>query len=88
MSHWPHVVLTVTRPYNKTRGHKQKLKIPAISHKAARSNFLAVEVVPVWNALPENVVLSDSYSIFCKRIQTIDLSMFLKRSWDESRSLD
>ena len=66
----------------------QKLKIPAISHKAARSNFFAVRVVPVWNALPENVVLSDSYSIFCKRIQTIDLSMFFKRSWDESRLFD
>ena len=42
----------------------------------------------VWNAPPENVVLSDSYSIVYKRMQTIDLSMFLKRSWDESRSFE
>ena len=77
-----------TCPHNKTRGHRPKLKIPAISHKAARSNFFAVRVVLVWNALPENVVLSDSYSIFSKKIQTVDLSMFLKRSWDESRLFD
>ena len=61
---------------NKTRGHRQKLKIPAISHKAARSNFFAVRVVPVWNALPENVVLSDSYSIFRKKYKLLTFLCF------------
>ena len=45
-------------------------------------------VVPVWNALPEHVVLSDSYAKFCSKLQTIDLSLFLKRTWDDSQILD
>jgi hypothetical protein len=72
--------------YTKTRGHRQKLKIPPITHCAARSNFFSQRVVPVWNALPENVILSDSYSKFCKSIQEIDFSIFLKRPWDNGVS--
>ena len=75
-------------PYNKTRGHRQKLKIPALSSTSARSNFFAVRIVPVWNSLPEKVVLSKSYSEFCKAVQSVDLSAFLKRPWDSSQPLD
>jgi len=78
----------VACPHTKTRGHRQKLKIPALTHTAARSNFFAVRIVPVWNALPENVILSKSYSVFCKGVQTVDLSTFLKRPWDNSQLLD
>lgn len=36
----------------------------------------------------QNVILSDSYSKFDSKIQTIDLSMLVKRSWDNSLLLD
>ena len=41
----------------KTRGNKQKLKIPKLSHVASRINFFSVRVVPVWNALSDDIIL-------------------------------
>ncbi len=66
----------------KTRGNKQKLKIPKLSHVASRTNFFSVRVVPVWNALSDDIILCGSYKQFCKQIVTFDLSPFLKRDWD------
>jgi hypothetical protein len=72
----------------KTRGNKQKLKIPKLSHVASRTNFFSVRVVPVWNALPDDIILCGNYKQFCKQIVTFDLSPFLKRDWDNVGFMD
>ena len=41
-------------------------------------NFFKYRSVKVWNALPENVVQSRNLSIFKTRLNTLDLSQFLK----------
>jgi ribonucleases P/MRP protein subunit RPP40 len=66
----------------KTRGNKQKLQIPKLSHVASRTNFFSVRVVPVWNALSNDIILCGSFKQFSKHIVSIDLSPFLKRDWD------
>ena len=71
----------------KTRGNKQKLKIPKLSHVASRTNFFAVRVVPVWNVLSDDVILCGSYKQFCRQIEAFDLSPFLKREWDKPQIL-
>ena len=63
----------------KTRGNKQKLKIPKLSHVASRTNFFSVRVVPVWNALSDDIILCGTYKLFCRQIETFDLFHFLKR---------
>ena len=68
----------------KTRGNRQKLKIPKLSHSTARTNFFAVRIVPVWNSLTDEIILCGNYYTFCKQIECVDLSKHLKRSWDIS----
>ena len=69
-------------PNHRTRGNRQKLQIPKLSHANARTNFFSVRVVPVWNSLTDDVILSGNYYMFCHKIEYIDLSVHLKRQWD------
>ena len=63
----------------RTRGNRQKLKIPKLSHACSRAHFFSVRIVPVWNALTDDIILCGSYKQFCKLIETVDLTLFLKR---------
>ena len=64
----------------KTRGNRQKLKIPKLSQSNARQNNLfSVRIVPVWNSLTDDVILCGNYFMFCKLIEKVDLSVHLKR---------
>ena len=67
---------------HRTRGNRQKLQIPKLSNANARTNFFSVRVVPVWNSLTDEVILCGNYYLFCKKLECIDLSMYLKRHWD------
>ena len=42
-----------------TRGHSLKLKIPNVRSNV-RKHFFAVRIVPVWNSLPNNIVINSS----------------------------
>ena len=70
----------------RTRGNRQKLKIPKLSQSNARTNFFSVRIVPVWNSLADDVILCGNYFMFCKLIEKVDLSVHLKRQWDISPS--
>jgi len=70
-------------PNYRTRGNRQKLKIPKLSPASARSNFFCVRIVPVWNALPDDIILCGSYHLFCKKIECFDFSSYLNRQWDD-----
>jgi hypothetical protein len=48
-------------PNYKTRGNRQKLKIPKLSHSTARTNFFAVRIVHVWNSLADEIILCGKY---------------------------
>ena len=45
----------------KTRGNRQKLKIPKLSNSAARTNFFAVRIVSIWNSLTDEIILWGNY---------------------------
>ena len=66
----------------KTRENRRKLKIPKLSNSAARTNFIAVRIVPVWNSLTDEITLCGNYYTFCKQLESVDLSKYLKRKWD------
>ena len=66
----------------KTRGNRQKLKIPKLSNSAARTNFFALRIVPIWNSLTDEIILCGNYYTFCKKLESVDLSKYLKRKWD------
>ena len=65
----------------KTRGNRQKLKIPKLSNSAARTNFFAVHIVPKWNSLTDEIILCGNYYTFCKQLERVDLSKYLKRKF-------
>ena len=66
----------------RTRGNRQKLKIPKLSQSNARTNLFSVRIVPVWNSLTDDVILCGNYFMFCKLIEKVDLSVHLKRQRD------
>ena len=74
-------------PNLRTRGNRQKLKIPKLSHSTVRTNFFSVRVVPVWNSLTDEVILCGNYYLFCNKIESVDLSKHLKRQWDVKNEL-
>ena len=49
----------------RTRGNRQKLKIPKLSQLNARTNFFSVRIVPVWNSLIDDVILFGNIIILC-----------------------
>ena len=65
----------------RTRGHNSKLRLP-LCYSSKRRNFFSVRVVPVWNALPFKLVNVESERRFKVELRQIDLSRFLKRSYD------
>jgi hypothetical protein len=64
-----------------TRGHRLKLKIPFVKNKV-RKSFFANRIIPVWNALPHDVVNVTCGAIFKHKLKTLDLNKFLLREVD------
>ena len=62
---------------NPTRGHSLKVNFP-YARINVRKYFFINRSIPVWNALPSDVVESSSLSVFKKRLKTVDLSMFCR----------
>jgi len=69
---------------SRTCGHRQKLRVPKLSHSTASTNYFAVRIVPVWNSLPDEIILAGNYHAFCKQLENVDLTKRLKRRWDIS----
>jgi hypothetical protein len=63
----------------RTRGHPFKLVVDTFKRNC-RKFFFANRVVPVWNSLPSELVVSPSLSSFKARLHKTDLSKFLIRS--------
>jgi len=61
---------------SKTRGHKHKLVVQH-SRVDARQHFFCNRVVPVWNSLPEYVVLSPTVGLFRINLHRVNLEKFL-----------
>ena len=59
----------------RTRGHHFKLRVPRCQ-VACRSNFFHVRIVPVWNALPVNIVNSATLDDFKRDIKIIIFQNF------------
>jgi hypothetical protein len=64
---------------HRTRGHSLKLKPPKLTLTQTRSNFFAVRITPVWNALPQDAISSPTVKSFRNKIAACDLSKFLNR---------
>ena len=59
------------------RGHCQKLVLPKF-RKNCRKNDFACRIINAWNALPAEVVESSTLFSFKRKLNTIDLSRFLR----------
>jgi hypothetical protein len=62
--------------YTSTRGHSHRIAVPLAKNNILKNSFSS-RVVPVWNALPNSVVLAPSVSAFKRLLSKIDLSKFL-----------
>jgi hypothetical protein len=60
------------------RGHSLKLELPRAQVKV-RKNFFACRIIPVWNALPEEVVDSQSCNVFRSRLNRANVLVILHR---------
>ena len=58
------------------RGHSFKLTVPIVKCNRSKYFFLS-RVVPVWNALPAEVVIAPNIFVFRKLVSRVDLSPFL-----------
>ena len=63
-----------------TRGHKFKLEVPKVINRC-RKNFFAIRLIPIWNKLPDNVVLCTSLDTFKRQLMTVNLSKYLRRDF-------
>jgi hypothetical protein len=63
-------------PITITRGHQLKLTIP-LAKLDVRKFFFSNRVVPVWNSLPSQLILSPSLPSFKNQLSKLDLSKFL-----------
>ena len=61
---------------NSTRGHPFRLSVP-VAKIDARKHFFACRVVPIWNFLPNNVVMAKTLQSFKNLVRLVDLSKFL-----------
>ena len=59
------------------RGHNLKLRKPKFRLEQ-RKHFFALRVVEPWNSLPESTVNAPSLRVFKKKLNSCDLSRFLK----------
>jgi hypothetical protein len=63
------------------RGNRQKLKLPR--HRLdVRLNTYSSRVVPIWNSLPNAVILSESFNIFKNKLDKVNLCDHLRRNFD------
>jgi hypothetical protein len=68
----------VTMSHNShLRGHSQKLVVPK-SRLDCRKYSFSNRVVPIWNALPQGVIESNTLSGFKQGISAVDFSKFLR----------
>ncbi|MFZ2538547.1 MAG: reverse transcriptase family protein, partial [Oscillospiraceae bacterium] len=58
------------------RGHSLRLTYP-IAKTNSKKFFFSTRVVPVWNSLPENIVLSRTITSFKRSLSSIDFSKYL-----------
>ena len=63
-----------------TRGHRLKLRLPFVKSKIRKSLF-ANRIIPVWNALPHDVVNVTCCTIFKHKLKTLDLNKFYYVRW-------
>ena len=63
-------------PNSAFRGHPFKLAVP-ISRCNRSKYFFSSRIVPVWNCLPAEVVMTKSIASFKTEIRKLDLSRFL-----------
>jgi hypothetical protein len=61
----------------RTRGHPLKLYIPPVNHDYSKY-FFSNRVPKIWNALPCDVVMAPSLTLFKKRLQAVDLSAYIR----------
>ena len=59
-----------------TRGHSYKLQVPN-SRIDVRLHFFSVRIVNVWNKLPEELIETDSVTLFTKLLKNVDLSEYM-----------
>jgi hypothetical protein len=64
----------------RTRGNTQRLLLPKLAHNKTRSNFFSLRTVPIWNSLPDEIILTKPYHAFCSRLDKFDVTKFLKRA--------
>jgi ribonucleases P/MRP protein subunit RPP40 len=63
------------------RGNKQKLKLPR--HRLdVRLHTFSSRVIPMWNALPNEVILAESFVLFKHKLDRVDLSAHLRRNYE------
>jgi hypothetical protein len=65
-----------------TRGHQLKLKLP-FAKKRARKSFFSIRIIPVWNALPNDVVTVTCSVLFKRQLQSLDLDKYLFRPFND-----
>ena len=66
--------------HQKTRGHGLKIRKPKIIN-FAHGNSFCNRAVSVWNALPGNIVNSDTLASFKTKLKAINLELYCKRSY-------
>jgi hypothetical protein len=63
------------------RGNKQKLRLPR--HRLdVRLHSFSSRVITMWNALPDDVILVGSFALFKRRLDAVDLSAHLRRTYE------
>ena len=51
----------------RTRGHSMKLFYPTVNY-STRHNFFTIQIINLWNNLPESIISVDSVSLFKKKL--------------------
>ena len=63
-------------PCTKTRGHPYRITVPLAKNNVFKNSF-SCRIVPIWNALPNPVVLAPSVFAFKRLLFKTDLTKFL-----------
>ena len=63
-------------PCTKTRGHPYRIAVPLAKNNVLKNSF-SCRIVPIWNALPDPIVLAPSAYAFKKMLFKTDLTKFL-----------
>ena len=66
----------ILNPNNHLRGHPLKLVVPITKTNTHKSIFFN-RIIPIWNSLPANIVLSNNTTSFRHKLKAIDLNRHL-----------